>query len=250
MDCAEQRSSRQIAGALCRATEEILWRDYCDKHPAPARLHRLHCRVGGGAATYYRPEGRFAHRVTYGWKMVADKRCEARAARWLSAREIAGRRYFDGALTLPTLLAHTCCHEFAHVLQAIQGLVSRGSIHNRHFYRILDGLHAGGAAQSVLAFIEQIAAAQGLVLAFEPAGEPLSGEEAVAAVQRGSRVSFDFRGRRIFAEVIRINRRTVTVRSLQPGGAVEDYRVPPECLALAANSWPPISLPRRPSSAL
>lgn len=116
----------RIAQMMCRATEDTL---------APlADGATLRLRVGSGRATYHRYDPATAeHRINYGVRMVEDKAAPEACAAWLSAREIRARGYFGGELSESNLLAHTCCHEFAHLLQTRHGQRHRGSVHNRAF---------------------------------------------------------------------------------------------------------------------
>lgn len=219
---------KSIAAALCAATEQVLWVDIHDWLAGRPGQHRLHCRVGGGEATYYRARGPHDHLLTYGWKMVASKHDADRAALWRTGREIMNRGYFDGQLALSSLLAHTCCHEFAHLVQNINGWISRGSIHNGRFYQILDRMHASGAAVRVLNHIEQQAHRESWELDFFAAESPAP----APCLQPGAKVSFDYRGRVIRGEVIRVNRRTVNVRPVAPRLATEYFRVSPQLLTV------------------
>lgn len=229
----QKKQCQLIAGWLCQASDQVLWRRASDWLDAQPGRHRLHCRVGHGEATYYRTAGNNEHTLTYGWKMVASK-CDEEAARnWRTGREILARGYFGGELTLPSLLAHTCCHEFAHLVQSVKGWIARGSIHNAQFYRVLDRIHGAGAAQDVRHFLESQARAQGLELTFRPP-QTSPREHDRPAFRVGQRVTFDYRGSAIIGEVIRVNRRTVNVRPLRPQRGEAYFRVSPQFLNAVA----------------
>ena len=225
--CGDRRYHR-IAGWLCELTRGILWRQagpwLAQRDPGA----RLRCRVGRGEATYHRRADGGLHEVTFGWKMVASKHRLAEAQRWKTAREIAARGYFGGEITVAHLLAHTCCHEFAHVVQSVNGWYHRGSIHNAQFYRILDRMHAGGAARRVLDALHTRARADGIDLAFTQLGEP-----AAAVFDIGDRVRFDYRGRPVLGEVTRVNRKTLNVKPLLPSWGETYFRISPHLLAPA-----------------
>jgi hypothetical protein len=225
---ADQRSCRAVAAILCSAAEYILWPEVDNWSPSDSAGHRLECRVGDGAATYYRSHGHYRHRLTFGWKMVASKHDPAMASQWLTGREMLQRGYFADQFNLPALLAHTCCHEFAHLVQGLNGWMARGSIHNSHFYRVLDSLYSAGAAHRVLAFIEQQAQARQLSLCFSK-GHAESLPDA-RLFQMGELVSFEYRGTAVLGEVIRINRKTVNVKPIAPLLAAEYFRISPHYL--------------------
>lgn len=156
--------ARQLGQLMCDTTFDSLWLpagEWTGRPPDNA----LRCRVGSGQATYHRfdPERR-QHLITYGVRMIEAKQRPETAQGWLSSREILKRGYFDGQLSPLNLLAHTCCHEFAHLLQQSAGKRYRGSVHNRHFYRILDDLHRSGRAESVRQVLASRAAEQALPL--------------------------------------------------------------------------------------
>ena len=228
----DQSGCRAAAELLCTAAETVLWPDIAHWSPRSAHGHRLECRVGSGEATYYRAQGLGSHRLTFGWKMVASKRDPLLARQWLTGREMLARGYFAGQFTLPTLLAHTCCHEFAHLVQALNGWMSRGSVHNRQFYRILDEIYAADAAERVLGLIERDARQLGLPLEFADSEGHAPGE--AKRFRMGQRVRFDYRGAPVVGEVIRVNRKTVNVKPLAARYRNEYFRISPHYLTPCA----------------
>lgn len=225
----EKGRCQAVAHLLCVATEQVLWahvQPWLAKQPV---RHQLYCRVGRGEATYYRNTGSNEHTLTYGWKMVASKYDAAVAAQWRTGGEILKRGYFGGELDLPALLAHTCCHEFAHLIQSIKGWIFRGSIHNSEFYRILDRIHSAGTAHLVLDFIERQACTQGMDLGFIEPGKPVQ-VMAQRCFNPGELVSFDYKGNPVLGEVIRVNRKTVNVRPLAPRLGAAYFRISPHFL--------------------
>jgi hypothetical protein len=196
---------------LCATTVDVLWR------PARARvLHQrpgasLECRVGSGQATYHRFDASTrSHRITYGMRMITAKFRGETANGWLSSREIRKYGYFGGAVSTRNLLAHTCCHEFAHLLQQVAGKRLRGSVHNPDFYRLLDELHADGTANEVRNQLVWRAERVGLHLPDEPleSAEPQLPRNIWRA---GTEVSFASRGRAYTGVIERVNRKTCTV---------------------------------------
>ncbi len=229
----QTRHYKAIAKLLCDATDEVLWHGAVDGLGSRPKHHQLYCRVGAGEATYYRSLGHHRHLINYGLKMVASKHNPEIAAQWRTGREILQRGYFDGELSLSGLLAHTCCHEFSHALQSINGWIRRGSIHNPQFYRIVDSIHAAGVAQQVRDFIELRAEKDGLAVAFSP--ESSDSESSLClqapAFEPGELVSFEYRGEAIVGKVVRINRKTVNVKPVRPAIAADYFRVSPQFLS-------------------
>jgi len=197
-----------IGQLMCRATHDILWPAASSWPGSRDGSANLHCRVGRGRATYHRYDPqRQQHLITYGVQMIADKQQADSADIWLSAREIRHRSYFDGELSPLNLLAHTCCHEFAHLLQCNAGERHYRSVHNQAFYRILDALHASGQAQATRRFLAGMARQLQLELPDRPFGR--TGTETRARHwQVGQAVSFG-EGRQ--GRILRVNRRTCTV---------------------------------------
>ncbi|MEX0604371.1 MAG: hypothetical protein WD623_16645 [Marinobacter sp.] len=221
--------AKHLGQLLCHVTTDVLWQ------PARGRIRQRHpgsklaCRVGSGQATYHRfhPQGR-QHNITYGARMIVAKHRPDTAAGWLSSREIQRRRYFDGELSTANLLAHTCCHEFAHLLQHVAGKRHRGSVHNRHFYEILDELHVSGAAIAVRERLLADAADQGIELP-DSAFEITSPREMLSTWQVGDTVMFGSGKRQTEGVIRRINRKTCTVDGTGRWQGLR-YRVPPQLL--------------------
>ncbi|MFT7465505.1 MAG: hypothetical protein ACI9EF_003874 [Pseudohongiellaceae bacterium] len=146
---------RQLAAMLGDAVEQVLWPHYEGRVLAGSRQIQLRTRVGGGRATYHRSGPRSQHLIVFGWKMVQHKSSGWGAAvRWRSGKEMVARSYFDGRITLNAVLAHAACHEFAHLIQSVEGGRTRGSVHNRAFYAVLDSIYGDGVADRVLAGVE------------------------------------------------------------------------------------------------
>jgi hypothetical protein len=208
--------SRQLGDLMCTVTEQVLW------SPASSRLV---CRVGSGQATYHRFDTRTGqHRITYGARMIEAKHRPETASGWLSSREIQRRGYFGGQLSTLNLLAHTCCHEFAHLLQHSAGQRFRGSVHNRHFYRILDELHTSGRARATREALSGQAAQRGLALPDDEFGLTETGTD-VGNWAIGDAVVFAAGAHEREGEILRVNRKTCTVRGTGRSRGLR-YRVP------------------------
>jgi hypothetical protein len=215
-----QQYARKLGKLMCTVTEQVLW--------SPS-YHELHCRVGSGQATYHRFDPHSGqHQITYGARMIEAKHLPETTVGWLSGREIQQRGYFDGQLSPLNLLAHTCCHEFAHLMQHQAGERFRGSVHNRHFYRILDDLHASGQAEATRNALSELAAHHGLTLADEEFELPdPTRQRADWAV--GDAVHFAAGAGEREGEILRVNRKTCTVRGTGRSRGVR-YRVPMQLL--------------------
>lgn len=85
--------------------------------------------------------------------MVAEKSEPALAAQWLTSHEMKRRGYCNGRFSVGELLAHTACHEYAHFIQQAHGWLQRGSVHNWHFYSVLDRLYDAGLAANVRSYL-------------------------------------------------------------------------------------------------
>ena len=254
----DETRSRTLAAELGRLTETLLW----SRHEARVRAAwpgaRLATRVGRGQATHHQVRDEQQSVITFGWRMVqAKSRGPDAVSRWLSGREILRRGYFDGRVGLLEALSHAACHEFAHLVQTAEGGRRRGSVHNKAFYAILDGLHADGSADALRRALRQrfealglpvdetarpgaeaLARALGQVPA--PARSPRRGlfgrsrgapARCTTRFAPGDAVVFEVQGRRITGVVRRINRRTVTVVPDVPDRAGQWWRVGPRLLS-------------------
>ncbi|WP_036133687.1 hypothetical protein [Marinobacter nitratireducens] len=217
--------ARHLGDLMCDTTLSVLWQPASHWLAERKPGSELRCRTGSGQATYHRfdPQQN-RHLITYGARMIEAKQRPDTAHGWLSSREIVKRGYFGGELSPLNLLAHTCCHEFAHLLQHTDGKRFRGSVHNRHFYRILDELHASGGADETREALRSGARSRGLELSDtvfsipEPSVEPLSW-------QVGECVSFGKGQEAIQGKITRINRKTCTVDGTGRARGIR-YRVP------------------------
>lgn len=211
--------ARVIAGLMAEACQEL--------HSAWAPACRLRTRVGAGRATWHRYDPRRDdHCITIGTLMVADKAQPALCGGWLSTREIQGRGYFDGAVSELNLLAHGCCHEFAHLLQTRSGGRRYGEVHNAAFYQWLDQLHSTGAADALRDRLAEKTRAKGVALATEAVSP--AGESALRDFSPGDRVRF---GPGLQGRIRRVNRRTCTVDGTGPCHG-RRYRVPPQMMTV------------------
>ncbi|HTN34152.1 MAG TPA: hypothetical protein VL091_09135 [Marinobacter sp.] len=221
--------SYALGNLMCTVTEQVLWHPV--SHSVRGKLpgSSLACRVGSGQATYHRFDPRITqHQITYGVRMIDAKQRPDTAAGWLSGREIRKRGYFKGELSPLNLLAHTCCHEFAHLVQHCAGQRLRGSVHNRYFYNILDELHENGEANAVRNALLQQASEDNILLSATPFEFPELHHQK-ARWQIGEAVSFEASQRELFGEIVRVNRNTCTVDGVGKSRGVR-YRVPLQML--------------------
>lgn len=215
----------QIGQLMCEATREILWHSAGDQLRSRASGAALRCRVGSGQATYHRYDSRRKlHLINYGLRMIAAKQQATSAEGWLSTREIQGRGYFGGELSTLNLLAHTCCHEFAHLVQYSAGHRTYGSVHNRHFYDILDRLHGSGTAEETRQFLLRESKRGGIQIP-DTAFELPDRTKPSRQWHVGEPVSFGEGARRREGEIIRVNRKTCTVQGTGMARGSR-YRVP------------------------
>ena len=216
-------SARALGHLMCEITESILWPSAGIPDPA------FRCRVGSGQATYHRFDPhRNQHLITYGVRMIEAKQHPDSARGWLSTREILRRGYFDGEPSPLNLLAHTCCHEFAHLLQCRAGQRYRGSVHNRHFYAILDQLHLDGRALATRQALAEQARNLGLELA-DTALQLSPPKSCQSNWQPGQEVTFPTRSGPARGRILRVNRRSCTVDGAGRFQGVR-YRVPLQLL--------------------
>ncbi len=214
-----------IGQFMCEATLRILWQPAADWVRARSPGAELVCRVGSGQATYHRYDGqRRRHLINYGQRMIAAKTGPDTAQGWLSTREILARGYFGGELSTLNLLAHTCCHEFAHLLQHSAGQRRYGSVHNRHFYTILDELHGSGGADATRQYLAAQARAAGIHLPSERFFLPDDRQQA-QSWQVGEPVMFGHGRQRRHGQIVRVNRKTCTVEGTGAHRGSR-YRVP------------------------
>ena len=213
---------RTIARLMCHTTEQVLWQHFRPNlHPDS----QLVCRPGSGRATYHRFDYRTRdHLITYGVRMVAAKHDPVTAAGWLSTREIHSRGYFGGSLSVLNLLAHTCTHEFAHLLQQHDGKRYHGSVHNHHFYGLLDQLNGDGLAERVRQHLARSAHDLGLTLDTRPMPLPGPGHQ-VRQWQPGEAVRFGKGAASREGVVVRVNRKTCTVNGTGHSQGLR-FRVP------------------------
>ncbi len=217
-------NTRKLGELMCTVTEQILW--------SPS-YNQLVCRVGSGQATYHRFDPASGqHQITYGARMIEAKHRPETASGWLSGREIQQRGYFNGQLSPLNLLAHTCCHEFAHLLQHSAGQRFRGSVHNRHFYRILDDLHADGRAMATRGALSDLVARHGLRLSEDRFELPAPIRDKVNWAV-GDPVSFAAGAGERQGEILRVNRKTCTVKGTGLSRGMR-YRVPMQLLRKVA----------------
>lgn len=221
--------ARQLGALMCAVTEQILWRPAAAWVRARVPGSTLICRVGSGQATYHRFDPhKKQHQINYGAGMILAKHQPDTARVWLSSREIHKRGYFGGELNTLNLLAHTCCHEFAHLLQQSAGQRYPGSVHNRHFYTILDQLHESGGARAAREALAEGAAQSGIHLPEQAFELPDPGRR-TADWNVGEAVSFSSGTRDFQGRILRVNRKTCTVDGTGKFRGTR-YRVPIQML--------------------
>ncbi len=220
-----KQTTHKLGALMCQATRDILWAPAENRIQAQNRRAGLTLRIGSGQATYHRYDPRHKqHLINYGVRMIAAKHQPETAQGWLSTREIRGRGYFGGEVSVLNLLAHTCCHEFAHLLQHSAGQRHFGSVHNRHFYEALDELHSSGAAGATRQYLSEEAEKAGLGLSSTVFELPNPVQQR-RHWQVGDPVCFGEGARQKQGKVLRVNRKTCTVEGTHSARGLR-YRVP------------------------
>lgn len=221
----DTQTSRAIARLMCNTTHKVLWSHFSDQlHLTRPRAH-LECRTGSGRATYHRYDHRNQHHlITYGTRMVMAKQVAETAASWLSAREICSRGYFGGEISVLNLLAHTCTHEFAHLLQQHAGKRYHGSVHNEHFYQLLDRLNDIGLATATRHHLAESARQKGLFVDDRRMAMPTQQQQG-GRWQKGDQVRFGEGSAAREGQVLRVNRKTCTVEGTGASRGLR-FRVP------------------------
>jgi len=223
MNCKYQ----QIAEFLCQLTEDHLWNSTSFSDVIAFDRYKLKTRIGCGMATYckFNPkENMFT--INYGKKMIESKFNQQQVKLWMTYREVDSRHYYNRVTTLINILAHTVCHEFAHVIQQVTKSISKGSIHNAHFYSILDKIHTSDESVIIRQKLEHFF----LKNAISPEYEDKSlSTNNVFDVQIGTTASFSHKKKVISGVVIKINKKTVQIK-VKKFLTDTVWKVPKQCL--------------------
>ena len=221
----DPKASHAIARLMCDTTRDTLWLRYRDWICRTRPRADLECRTGSGRATYHHYDHRHQrHLITYGVRMVMAKQVPDTAASWLSTREIRNRGYFGGEISVLNLLAHTCTHEFAHLLQQHDGKRYHGSVHNQYFYQLLDQLNVDGLAEHTRRHLADLAGRRGLFLDDRAMAIPCQQQQA-GQWQKGDQVRFGEGRSAREGQVLKVNRRTCTVEGIGASRGLR-FRVP------------------------
>ncbi len=194
----------------------------------------LQTRVGSGKATYCR-KYQHSYSITYGLGMIMDKRDANLCSGWLTSREIADRKYFEGKISYLNLLSHTVCHEFAHILQFEYDQTRKRrntKVHNTLFYRLLDDIYHHGYGNTVNQALAEHAGLYQLPMTFN--NHQQFAITTTQQYQHGSKVQFDHAGISYQGLIKRCNKLTFTI-SVATGLAVQEWRVPRHAVSSAIN---------------
>ncbi len=141
---------KKIASTLCEITSDLLNESDIKFNDISLSNIKLSNRIGSGLATYCKYDRRSSqYTITYGKKMIKSKLNQNELPFWLTYREILKYNYFDNDISIASVLSHTICHEFSHLVQQHVGWHKRGSVHNIRFYEILSYFHDSGIANEV-----------------------------------------------------------------------------------------------------
>ncbi len=157
-----------IANAMCRVTEDLLWKPRMawarNRYPGTS----LTVRVGSGKKTclthHHNLSVNAEMTLTYGVRMIQEKTQPDLMCRWRTALEVHARRYYGGELNLLNVLSHTMAHEFGHFVQNILGRRYSGSVHNDEFYTILDRIHSSGEGIKIRSALHALCLQRGMDL--------------------------------------------------------------------------------------
>lgn len=202
----------QLAKVMGVITEDVLWQSPDFHQLKNDKRTRLKTRVGSGLATYCRFDQRQQSlSITYGKKMVRSKFNLHESVMWMSHREIIKRNYFNGDTGLINLLAHTVCHEFAHAIQQMHGKIYKGSVHNQHFYDLLDQLHIDGHADTVKQHISQYCQQASIDIRRDAQSLKHQADQP-KLIKLDSQIQFTHKNKSYTGKVIKVNRKTVIVK--------------------------------------
>ncbi len=212
---------------MCAVTAQLLWPQRARWLAQALPDGALRVRAGSGRATYCQQE-RDRYTITFGRRMVSEKCSPELAAQWLTTREIHRRGYWGGRPSVAQLLAHTVCHEFAHLIQQANRWCRRGSVHNARFYEVLGRLHDEGLAHQVYERLVAAAGHRGIDLHAVIAPLPRSRVDPLRSqFAPGDRVAFPGRGdAQWIGQIRRVNRTTATVIPEDRRFRVSYFRVP------------------------
>lgn len=222
---------KHIAHLLCQLSEQVLWQHARDWIADKAPKLSFSTRVGGGMATYclYNPNTQHC-KLNFGKKMVASKFNANEIKYWLTTREIKSKAYFNQEITLANVLAHTACHEFAHLIQQIKGWHTRGSVHNAGFYKILGSIHQSGFAHQVRDELVQQCHDMNIKLQFDMQACIQPELDLGPVFKPMDTVCFTHKGISYIGVVERVNKKSVTVLATDGISRESLWRVHPNLL--------------------
>jgi len=228
MNCKYQ----QIADILCKLTEEVLWNSNSFSDVMEFSNYKLKTRIGCGMATYckFNPkENTFT--ITYGKKMIESKFNQQQAKLWMTYREVLSRNYYNQNTSLINILAHTVCHEFAHVIQLLTKPAIKGSIHNTSFYSILDKIHLSDEANIIRENLECYFSSNSISADYLTDSYSTDNKYMID-VSIGDSVKFLHKKKVYTGKIIKINNKTVQIKVKKLLTATI-WKVPKRCLEIS-----------------
>lgn len=223
------RDASLIALHLCRATQILI-----DFYSSELPDCPISCRIGSGQRTYCQARRRREGTQTiitsvvlnYGKKMVTSKSTRSEALGWTTGKEIVNRGYFNREINFVNMMAAVVLHEFAHVIQnTIPGARTRGSVHNRHFYSILDRMHREEAAQQVVDYLKaNISFEWSAETDSEPTPPP---SRSAPDIPLMGKCSFVYKGQTVHGVVTKKNRKTWQVTNPRASFKVSPHLLTP-----------------------
>ena len=202
---------KDIALILCEITDDLINDQAINFNNLSLENTKLTCRAGGGLATYCKHDiSNHLFTITYGKKMIMSKFNENELQHWLTYREIIKNSYFSSDTSIASVLTHTICHEFSHLLQQLCGWHIKGSVHNPEFYKILNYFHDEGIAEKIKNELIKRCIKSNISLKFEYLkSEIIRREEYIFDIN--DEISFLHKKKTYNGKVIKINKKTIIV---------------------------------------
>ena len=220
---------------MCELTESHLWNNQSFNSSLSIPSVKLKTRIGSGMATYCKfIPGDNLFIITYGKKMIESKFNPNFTSHWMTHREIKNRVYFNGETSLINVLTHTIFHEFSHAIQQMNNWCYKGSIHNKKFYSVLDGLHNSDIVDTIKnEFIEECNKHSiSLEYLDLPVTDLINNKHLFSL---DNEISFNHKNKTIYGKVIKVNKKTLIIIENKLLRKIQ-WKVPKENVTLITNN--------------
>lgn len=202
----------KIASTLCDITTELLNDSDVQFNGTSLSNIKLTNRIGSGLATYCKYDrNNSLYTITYGKKMIKSKLNQNELPYWLTYREILKYNYFDNDISITSILSHTICHEFSHLLQQHAGWHIKGSVHSARFYEILSYMHDSGIANKVKNKLITICSLEDISLDTEIVKSKSIPIQDLS-FDLNDKISFEYKSKIYDGIITKINRKTLIVK--------------------------------------